>query len=121
MKSVHSEIGSRIRQYRQRSGLSQENLALNAGLTVSFIGDIERGVKKPSVESLEKILGVLGISFNQFFDYETEIRPLKDCSALEKLNLILNDRDNDEVELIYAVVKQILEYDDVRAANNASQ
>jgi len=117
MKSVNSEIGNRIRQYRQRSGLSQENLALNAGLTVSFIGDIERGVKKPSVESLEKLLGVLDISFLEFFDYETEIRPLQDCSALEKLTLLLKGRANDEVELIYAVVKQILAYDDARATN----
>ena len=119
MKSVHSEIGNRIRQYRQRSGLSQETLALNAGLTVSFIGDIERGVKKPSVESLEKLLGVLNVSFLEFFDYETEIRPFKDCSALEKLTLLLKNRANGEVELIYAVVKQILEYDNARAASDA--
>jgi len=117
MKSVHGEVGNRIRQYRQRSGLSQEKLALNAGLTVSFLGDIERGNKKPTVESLEKLLRALNISFLEFFDYETEIKPVKDCSALEKLSLLLQDRPNDEIEMIYSVVKRILEYDD-RSLNN---
>ena len=118
MKSVHTEIGNRLRQYRKRAGLSQERLALDADLTVSFVGDIERGVKKPTVESLEKLLGALNISFCEFFDYETEIRPIKDCSALEKLNLELKDRPNSEVERIYAVVKQVLEYGDTRASTD---
>ena len=117
MKTITGEIGNRIRLYRQRSGLSQEKLALNAGLTVSFVGDIERGVKKPSVESLEKLLGALGVSFLEFFDYETEIKPFKDCSALEKLTLTLKDRSNDEVGMIYEIVKRVLEYDDSRASN----
>ena len=117
MKSVYSEVGNRIRQYRKRKGLSQETLALNAGLTVSFIGDIERGTKKPTVESLEKLLVALDVSFVEFFDFETEIRPPKDCSALEKLIVTLKDRPNDEVELIHSVVKQIIEYNDTQAAN----
>lgn len=112
MKSISDEIGNRIRQYRQRSGLSQEKLALNAGITVSFLGDVERGNKKPSVESLEKLLRALNVSFLEFFDYETEIKPVKDCSALEKLDLLLKDRPNAEVELIFSIVKQILEYND---------
>ena len=114
MKSVHSEVGNRIRQFRQRSDMSQEKLALNAGINISFLGDIERGNKKPTIESLEKLLVALNVTFLEFFDYEKEIKPLKDCSALEKLDLLLKNRSNDEVEMIYAVVSQILEYDDSR-------
>jgi len=118
MKAVHSEVGNRVRQYRKRKGLSQETLALNAGLTVSFIGDIERGKKKPTVESLEKLLVALNISFTEFFDYETEIRPLENCSALEKLTLVLKDRPNDEVEMIHTIVSQIIEYNDAKVIND---
>jgi len=114
MKFVHTEIGDRIRQHRKRVGLSQEKLALNAGLTVSFLGDIERGAKKPTVESLEKLLIALNLSFIEFFDFEAEIKPLQNCSALEKLVLELQNRPNDEVEMIYSVVKQILEFDEAR-------
>ena len=118
MKSMHNELGNRIRQYRLQSELSQEKLALNAGLTVSFIGDIERGIKKPSVESLEKLLDALGISFLEFFDYETEIKPLADCSALEKLTLYLRSRPNADVEMIFSIAKQILEHSDTQDINN---
>ena len=118
MKAVHSEVGNRVRQYRKRIGLSQETLALNAGLTVSYIGDIERGKKKPTVESLEKLLVALNISFTEFFDYETEIRPLENCSALEKLTLVLKDRPNDEVDMIYTIVRQIIEYNDAKVIND---
>jgi transcriptional regulator with XRE-family HTH domain len=118
MKTVNSELGNRIRQYRKRAGLSQEKLALNAGITVSFLGDIERGHKKPSVESLEKLLTALNVSFVEFFDYETDIRPPKDSSAHERLKLLLKWRPADEVEMIYAVAKRILEYNDSQAPNN---
>ena len=118
MQTIHGEIGNRIRRYRKRTGLSQEKLALNAGLTVSFLGDIERGRKKPSVESLEKLLIALNVSFVDFFNYENEIRPIEDCNGLEKLILLLQGRTNDEVEMIYSVVKQILEFNDRSASNN---
>ena len=118
MKSVCSEVGNRIRQYRKRAGWSQETLALNAGLTVSFIGDIERGTKKPTVESLEKLLVALNVSFVEFFDYETEIKPPKDCSALENLTVVLKDRPNAEVEMIYTIVRQIIEYTDAKAIDD---
>jgi transcriptional regulator with XRE-family HTH domain len=114
MENISAEIGTRIRLCRQRAGLSQERLALNAGLTVSFLEDIERGVKKPSVVSLEKLLAALDISFLKFFDFETEIRPLKDCTALEKLSLMLKDRPNDEVEMICAVAENILAFNNSR-------
>ena len=118
MKSVNDELGNRIRLYRQRGGLSQETLALTAGITVSFLGDIERDIKKPSVESLEKLLRALNVSFVEFFDFEKEIRPFKDCSALEKLTLLLQDRPNEEVEMIYSVVKRMLAYDDMRSPSH---
>ena len=41
MKKISEQIGERIRQHRNQKGLTQETLALNSGLNVSFLGDIE--------------------------------------------------------------------------------
>jgi transcriptional regulator with XRE-family HTH domain len=112
MKLIHKNIGIRIRQHRNHLGLSQEKLALNAGLTVSFLGDIERCQKKPTVESLEKILNALHISFCDFFDFEKEIKPFHDCTSLEKLIINLQNRPDDEIEAIYSIVEKIIEYND---------
>jgi len=112
MKKISEQIGERIRQHRNQKGLTQETLALNSGLNVSFLGDIERGTKKPSIESLEKLLDALNMTFLEFFDFEAEIKPFKDCTALEKFNITLQGRSADEVEMIYNIIHQVLSFND---------
>ena len=112
MENVSNQLGARIRQYRKKKGLTQEVLALNSGINISFLGDIERGIKKPSIESLEKLLKALGVTFKDFFDFEMAIKPFKDCTALEKLNVALQGRSESEIGMIYSVIKQVLDYSD---------
>jgi transcriptional regulator with XRE-family HTH domain len=109
---ISDQIGSRIRQYRKKVGLTQEELAFNSGINLSFLGDIERGIKKPSIETLEKLLKVLSVTFQEFFDFETAIKPFKDCTTLEKLNVKLQGRSENEIGMIYNVIQQILIYND---------
>jgi transcriptional regulator with XRE-family HTH domain len=89
MESVSDQIGSRIRQHRKHAGLTQEALALSSGINVSFLGDIERGIKKPSIDTLEKLLKALNVTFREFFDFETAIKPIKDSAALERLAMVI--------------------------------
>ena len=112
MPSINDKIGEKIRKYRKNANLTQESLALSAGINISFLGDIERDIKKPSIESLEKILTALNVRFVDFFAFEDDIKPYKACSALEKINIELTGRSDNEVELIYAVIKQILDYNE---------
>ncbi|OMD89320.1 hypothetical protein BSK49_13125 [Paenibacillus odorifer] len=55
-------IGESIRILRTGKGLSQEQLALNAGVNTSYIGQIERGEKNPTIKTLEKIAVALEVS-----------------------------------------------------------
>jgi transcriptional regulator with XRE-family HTH domain len=109
---ISDQLGSRIRQYRKKMGLTQEELAFNSDINISFLGDIERGIKKPSIETLEKLLKVLGVTFQEFFDFETAIKPFKDCTALERLNAKLQGRSENEIGMICNVIQQILIYND---------
>ena len=54
-----SSIGRNLRQYRQESGLRQEDLARAAGLSVNYIGMVERGEKIPSLETFVAMLNLL--------------------------------------------------------------
>lgn len=56
-----SDIGTTIKERRQLLGLSQENLAELAGLSVRSLRDLERGVGNPSLSSLEQLADVLGL------------------------------------------------------------
>jgi transcriptional regulator with XRE-family HTH domain len=52
-------LGEAVRVERKKAGLSQEALAEKAGFTRNYIGDIERGEKKATVEALAKIAKAL--------------------------------------------------------------
>tara|TARA_R110002049_G_scaffold32139_8_gene107555 strand:- start:1236 stop:1451 length:216 start_codon:yes stop_codon:yes gene_type:complete len=52
---IRAVLSANLRRYRKDRGLSQEGLAHEAGLHRTYVSGIERGVRNPSVESLEKI------------------------------------------------------------------
>ena len=62
------EIGQRIRNYRLQKKLSQEELAELCGLHPTYIGQVERGEKNATIESINKISAGLEISLNTLFE-----------------------------------------------------
>lgn len=62
------KVGERIRYFRQMKGLSQEKLALMSDLNPAFLGHLERGLKCPTIKTLDKIIQALGITYCEFFD-----------------------------------------------------
>lgn len=61
------QIGSRIRELRKQQGLSLEELALKCGMNTAFLGHIERGMRCPTVYSIDRICRGLGISLAEMF------------------------------------------------------
>lgn len=61
-------IGSRILDARRALGLQQKQLAEKAGLTPSLVSQIERDRVSPSLNTLRKLAGALGVSLSQFFE-----------------------------------------------------
>lgn len=55
-------LGKRIRSYRRNLRLTQEQLAEKTGVSLSFIGHIERGTRKASLETLVGISNALNVS-----------------------------------------------------------
>ena len=50
-----------LRILRKQKGLSQEELAFQAGINRNYVGQIEREEKSPTVDVIEKLSGSLGI------------------------------------------------------------
>ncbi len=80
------EIGKRITNLREHKGLTTNKLAITAGISQSYLRDIELGNKNPTVEMLSYICDALNISLCDFFTIESnEIEPsLK--KSLKKLS-----------------------------------
>jgi transcriptional regulator with XRE-family HTH domain len=60
-------VGHHVRRLREEKGLSLRGLAEQTGFSPSFISQLERGLVSPSINSMEKIAGVLGQSLGGFF------------------------------------------------------
>ncbi len=56
------EFGKRLGKVRKRAGFTQEKLATMTNLSVTFIGLVETGKRRPSLKTLEKIASTLKVS-----------------------------------------------------------
>ena len=68
MSDLTKVIGQRIRNYRTEKNLSQEKLAELCGCHPTYIGQVERGEKNATLESIEKIASALNISLSTLFE-----------------------------------------------------
>ncbi|MDE7311331.1 MAG: helix-turn-helix domain-containing protein [Eubacterium sp.] len=55
----YAKMGMRIRQVRKAKGWSQDALAKKCGISMSFLGHIERGTRIMSLETFVNICGAL--------------------------------------------------------------
>jgi len=60
--SVSKKIGQNLRKIREKKEITQEQLALDAGLNRAYIGYIERGERNPTTKTLYKIAKALKVS-----------------------------------------------------------
>ena len=55
------DMGKRVRKQRQLIGLTQQELAERIGVSTSFVGHVERGTRKASLETLVALSNALGV------------------------------------------------------------
>lgn len=60
-RSTQQKLGRRVRELRKQRGWTQEKLEELSGLDRTYISDIERGVRNPSVKSLERLAKALKV------------------------------------------------------------
>ena len=70
---LNKKIGQNIRKYRLKIDISQENLAMSAGLYPAYLGRLERGEKCPTIDTLYKISCALGITINELICFDSKI------------------------------------------------
>lgn len=60
-------FGARVRELRERGGLSQEALAHRAALHRTYIGSVERGERNISLANIHALADALGVDVRQLF------------------------------------------------------
>lgn len=93
-------IGDRIKHFRKIRGYTQQQLAELAQISRSYLADVEKNRYNPSLETLDKLMGALNISRNQFFNDG------EDNNEKEFLNTL-----NEENRLLYKKIKELSKED----------
>lgn len=114
-------IGDRLRKLRYSMDLTQEKLGEKADLHYSYIGQVERGDKTPSLKSLIKIADALDISVEELIREETEESQENNQYKINKIQQILAGRSAKELDMIYNVIRELLRFVDTAAEEENSK
>ena len=65
---IREKFGKRVRDCRLELGISQEELAHDADSNRTYISDVERGTRNPSIEVVERIAKALQVTMGSLLD-----------------------------------------------------
>lgn len=109
MSDFATELGRRIRQLRTEKHMSQEELAFKAGLSAAHLGQIERAIKNPTVDTVGKIAGALGVSAASLFsDRVQESTPRS--NVIDKIHAHLISMDEGEQKDLLRIIRILRNY-----------
>lgn len=66
---IKTQVGKRIKELRNRLGISQEELAFRSEIHRTYIASLEVGKRNVSIETLEKVVKALDVSMSEFFKF----------------------------------------------------
>jgi len=75
-EELMDNLGTRLKDVRQKAGLTLRELARQADVSPSFVSQIENGKSQPSVATLYTFSRLLGISIDELFDDAPPAEPL---------------------------------------------
>ena len=108
MSGIAQDLGERIRQLRNQREMSQEELAFKAGISAAHLGQIERALKSPTIETIGKISGALNVPLTMLFSDEYEPLELESIT-INKINaqlLTMSAEDQKDILRIIRIFKK---------------
>lgn len=105
-------LGVQIKKYRKDNKMSQDELANKATISTTYLGQIERGTKSPTVETLYKVSRALNISLYELFDYDkanhrNDIKTTPKNKIINKINANILALTEDEQYELLKIIKAI--------------
>ena len=70
--AYQAAFGRYIRHMRALRGSTQEEVAHRAGVHVTYLSGIERGLRNPSLKNIKAIAAALGVNTAELFSFESE-------------------------------------------------
>ena len=109
MSDIAKVVGQRIKRHRISLGLSQEKLAELAGCHPTYVGQLERGEKNATIESIERISSAMSISLSRLFE-KLEERQSEDANIPLACYDLISTKNPIEQEQLYNILLEIDKY-----------
>ncbi len=106
---VRKFLGQRLRELRKRRGLAQERLGERSGLSGKFIGEVERGEKSISIDSLYRVAAALAVPLGHLTDVRPGRRAVVPSQDAERIVALVSGKHRaGKVRRAYEVLTKIL-------------
>ena len=105
---VRRFLGQRLRALRKQRRLSQKDLGRRSSLTGKFIGEVERGQKSISIDSLYKVSVALGVPLPHLSDVQPGRQAIAPSEHAEKIFALVSGRRPVDVRRAYETLKVML-------------
>ena len=99
------KFGARLKELREKKGISQEQLAQLVDLESRHISRMETGGSFTTLENISKISKALGVEMQLLFAFDHK----NDSDLIaKKINRIVKTSDKKQLEMIYKVILAIV-------------
>ena len=99
-------IGENVRLFRKKAGLSLKDLSQKSGISTSFLGNIEKGTRKPTLYTIEKLAGTLDVTITSLMTYRLKNRYMPEESALVfEIMKIVTEKPIEEKRKIFNILR----------------
>ena len=92
-------LGKGIRFYRQQRQLSQAALAEKASISITFLSNIERGIKYPTSDTLSALANGLGVEVFELFRHDHS--PAQNRTLFERFKIDITKNVLETLETVY--------------------
>ncbi|MGI8856507.1 MAG: helix-turn-helix domain-containing protein [Thermomicrobiales bacterium] len=114
MANLQETMGAVVRRARQERSLTLKALAEQAGLSVVYLGEIERGKKYPSAPVLERLAAALDLALSDMLELVAdELRADAHPSNIEAIGFALPTRGDVTPRVTIKRIVQMLEPQEV--------
>ncbi len=104
-KKLAVQVGERIREIRKEENLSLEALALRCDMNPAYVGHIERGIRNPTLFTLDRICKGLGISIEDLFK-DTPVN--LNAAVMRHLEQTLDDLTPEQTQKLLHIVDNVI-------------
>ena len=106
MEDIYRHIGRRVREERTNRAWTQEALAERLDVHPSFVGQIERGLKKPSLRTVKRIAVVFEITAAELLE---EATPAQRKYPIErKFADLVRDQSPSRQKFLYETLRELV-------------